>query len=36
MNPTLLRKIYAMNQVKKRALRWYKQPNIRDPEKEKQ
>ena len=35
MNPTLLRQIYQQHKVKKRALRWFKQPANRDPEKEK-
>ena len=33
MNPWLLQRVYAMHGVKKRALRWYKQPKDQDPEK---
>ena len=36
MNPTLLRLVYAMHKIKKRALRWYKQPKDQDPEKVRQ
>ena len=33
MNPTLLSKIYHQHKIKKRALRWFKQPKDKDPEK---
>ena len=36
MNSTLLSKIYLQHKIKKRALRWFKQPKERDPEKAKQ
>ena len=36
MNPTLLRKIYHQHKIKKRSLRWFKQPKDRDQEKERQ
>ena len=36
MNPTLLSKIYHQHKIKKRSLRWFKQPKDRDPEKERQ
>ena len=32
LNPTLLRQVYQRHKIKKRALRWYKQPKDRDPE----
>ena len=32
INPTLLRQVYRRHRIKKRALRWYKQPKDRDPE----
>ena len=32
MNPTLLSQVYKNHKIKKRAIRWYKQPNERDPE----
>ena len=31
MNPTLLSKVYKLHNIKKRALRWFKQPKDRDP-----
>ena len=36
MNPTLLSKIYHQHKIKKRSLRWFKQPKDRDQEKERQ
>ena len=36
MNSTLLSKIYLQHKIKKRALRWFKQPKDKDPEKVKQ
>ena len=35
MNPTLLAQIYRKHKVKRRALRWFKVPRVRDPELEK-
>ena len=36
MNPTLLRRIYAIHKIKKRSIRWYKQAKDHDAEKEAQ
>ena len=36
LNPTLLRRVYREHKVKKRAIRWFKQPKERDPEQARQ
>ena len=36
MNPTLLRRIYSIHKIKKKALKWYKRASQRDPVKEAQ
>ena len=36
INPTLLSRIYRDHKIKKRAIRWYKQPKERDPEQARQ
>ena len=33
INPTLLRKLYAISKIKKKKLRWYKSPKKQDPDK---
>ena len=35
MNPTLLRKIYRLHDIKKKSYRWYKTPKVYDPSKAK-